>query len=130
MTHPYEQHIDKLTAIIAKRDERIVEQDARILQLICERDKFRTTAETRYSLRRELEELVGLDDRASYDPAVFETAIRTIAGWKAELRRRIESERDNEIGTKKLVAGWAWAASTEKVITDRYANMMKELGVV
>jgi len=128
--------VDDLAAIITKRDERIadlkrslIRQAETIERLATERDSFRFTAEQRWRLREELEQLVGFGDGDSGDPDKCEAAIRKIAEWKTELRRRIIADRDNEIKLGKFTAGWAWAQSTQKLIEDKYSEILKGYGL-
>jgi len=131
--------VDKQSALIAAIDEKIVlltralnRQADTIERLATERDSFRHRADQRWRLREELEQLeqlVGFGDGDSGDPDKCEAAVRKIAEWKTELRRRIIADRDNEIKLGKFTAGWAWASSTELLIWDAYAAKLKEFGL-
>ena len=74
--------VDKQAAIIAARDATIA--------------VLKAAADQRWRLLEELEQLVGFGFGDSGDPDKCEAAIRKIADWKTELRRRIIADRDNE----------------------------------
>ena len=107
--------VDKQAAIIAARDATIA--------------VLKAAADQRWRLREELEQLVGFGFGDSGDPDKCEEAIRKIADWKTELRRRIIADRDNEIKLGKFTAGWAWATSTEKLIEDKFNAILEGFGL-
>jgi hypothetical protein len=61
------------------------ERDAKILQLILERERYKTQADQRYGLRKELEDLLGFKDGETYDHHKFAECVERIKGMKGEL---------------------------------------------
>ena len=106
--------VDRLNAIIAARDERI--------ELLMEELRIET------KMRRYIAFVLAGDENADAQIAA-DDAHERIDLLATELRRRIIADRDSEIGIGKLEAGWAWAASTEKLITDKYKKQLQEYGL-
>lgn len=74
--------VRELAAEVERLRAEAKERDQRILGLIQERDKYRWHAEHRWAMRRELEELVGLEDGATYGDEALQKAVETVRGWK------------------------------------------------
>jgi hypothetical protein len=78
-TQPYE-------CVVLLRSE-LKAWDSRILHLIQERDNYRRIAEQRWAMRREFEEILGLEDRGTYDEVLFNQGLDTLRRWKAIAER-------------------------------------------
>jgi len=72
----------KLENQIAELEAQIRDQDKKILQLILERDRYRAQALQRWALRREIEELLGFDPDATWQPAEFDKAVEKLRKLK------------------------------------------------
>jgi predicted RNase H-like nuclease (RuvC/YqgF family) len=147
MTHPAEKHIDKLTAIIAKRDERITELFRCMREMqnaILQTDNPTST----YCCNNEaMERIAQMHERIAENKTMTEREsaatnakihrlMDTIAEQReridllsTELRRQIIADRDAEIEDDKFMAGWAWTSTSTKETRKKYAAKLKEYGL-
>lgn len=82
--HAWHVHVDACVTALQAELEGLHQ---RVLSLVQERDKFRWLAEQRWAMRKEFEELLGLEARETYDAVLFRQGLDTLKRWKAIAER-------------------------------------------